>query len=41
MPNANYDTLLSTTLANHMPKLIDNVFSARPLVYFLNGRRRR
>lgn len=35
MPNANYDTLLSTTLANHMPKLIDNVFSARPLVYFL------
>jgi hypothetical protein len=35
MPNVNYDTLLSTTLANHMPKLIDNVFSARPLVYFL------
>lgn len=35
MPNANYDTLLSTTLANHMPKLIDNVFTARPLVYFL------
>jgi hypothetical protein len=35
MPNANFDTLLSTTLNNHMPKLIDNVFSARPLVYFL------
>ena len=35
MPNVNYDTLLSTTLANHMPKLIDNVFSARPIVYFL------
>lgn len=35
MPNVNYDTILSTTLANHMPKLIDNVFSARPLVYFL------
>jgi hypothetical protein len=33
--NVNYDTILSTTLANHMPKLIDNVFSARPLVYFL------
>lgn len=35
MPNANYDTILSTTLANHMPKLVDNVFSARPFVYFL------
>ena len=35
MPNANYDEILSTTLANHMPKLIDNVFSARPLVFFL------
>jgi hypothetical protein len=35
MPNPNYDEILSTTLANHMPKLIDNVFSARPLVYFL------
>lgn len=35
MPNVNYDEILSTTLANHMPKLIDNVFSARPLVYFL------
>ena len=35
MPNANYDTLLTTTLANHMPKLVDNVFSARPFVYFL------
>lgn len=36
MANPNYsDSLLSTTLANHMPQLIDNVFSARPLVYFL------
>jgi len=35
MPNVNYDAILSTTLANHMPKLVDNVFSARPLVYFL------
>jgi len=35
MANPNYDTLLSTTLANHMPKLIDNIFTARPLVYFL------
>lgn len=35
MANPNYDEILSTTLANHMPKLVDNVFSARPLVYFL------
>lgn len=35
MSNPNYDTILSTTLANHMPKLVDNVFSARPFVYFL------
>ena len=35
MPNVNYDTILSTTLANHMPKLVDNIFSARPFVYFL------
>ena len=33
--NANYDAILTTTLANHMPKLVDNVFSARPLIYFL------
>jgi hypothetical protein len=36
MPNANFDDLLSTTLNNHMPKLVDNVFSARPLFHFLN-----
>ena len=35
MANPNYDEILSTTLANHMPKLVDNVFSARPLVFFL------
>lgn len=35
MANPNYDEILSTTLANHMPRLVDNVFSARPLVYFL------
>lgn len=35
MSNPNFDTILSTTLNNHLPKLIDNVFSARPLVHFL------
>lgn len=35
MPNANFDTLASTTFNNHLPKMIDNIFSARPLVYFL------
>lgn len=35
MSNANFDTLLSTTLANYRKQLTDNVFSARPLTYFL------
>lgn len=34
-PNFNTD-LLSTTLNNYIPKLIDNVFTARPLFHFLN-----
>jgi len=29
------DTILATTLANYLPKLEDNIFSARPLVFFL------
>lgn len=33
--NANFDALLSTTLANYRDKLTDNVFSARPLTYWL------
>lgn len=33
--NANFDALLSTTLANYRPQLTDNVFNARPLTYFL------
>jgi hypothetical protein len=33
--NPNYDTILSTTLAHHIPKLVDNVFTARPFFYFL------
>lgn len=38
MANANYDELLTTTLANHAPKMVDNVFSARPLFHFLKRR---
>lgn len=33
--NVDYDALLSTTLKKYLPKLEDNIFSARPLVYFL------
>jgi hypothetical protein len=33
--NSNFDTLLSTTLANYRDQLTDNVFTARPLTYFL------
>ena len=35
-----YDALLSTTLANYRDKLTDNVFTARPLTYFLNEKGR-
>lgn len=43
MPFANgteYDALLSTTLANYRSKLTDNVFTARPLTFFLNEKGR-
>jgi len=33
--NTNFDTLLSTTLHNYRKTLEDNIFSARPLVYWL------
>ena len=33
--NANFDALLSTTLANYRQQLTDNVFTARPLTFFL------
>ena len=33
--NANFDALLSTTLANYRSQLTDNVFTARPLTYML------
>jgi len=36
----NYDALLSTTLANYRDKLTDNVFTARPLTYWLSSRDR-
>ena len=36
----NYDALLSTTLANYRDKLTDNVFTARPLTYWLSDKGR-
>ena len=33
--NANFDAILSTTLANYRDQLTDNVFTARPLTYHL------
>ncbi len=36
----NFDALLSTTLANYRDKLTDNVFTARPLTYWLSSRDR-
>ena len=35
--NANFDEILSTTLNNYIPKLTDNIFSARPLFYALTN----
>jgi hypothetical protein len=32
---ADFDAVVATTLKNYLPKLEDNVFSARPLVFFL------
>lgn len=36
MSNPNFDTILATTLNNHLDQLEDNIFSARPLFYFLS-----
>ena len=33
--NANFDALLATTIANYRDKMTDNIFTARPLTYFL------
>ena len=38
--NPNFDALLSTTLANYRDQLTDNIFTARPLTYFLQDRGR-
>jgi len=35
--NDDFDQLLSTTLKNYIPKLTDNIFSARPLFYALTN----
>lgn len=35
MPNTNFDQILATTINNHLDKLEDNIFSARPLFHFL------
>ena len=40
MSNANFDALLSTTLANYRKQLTDNIFTARPLTYWLNDKNR-
>jgi hypothetical protein len=40
-PNTNFSTLLSTTLNKHREKLADNIFSARPLTYWLVDRKGR
>ena len=35
--NADFNQILSTTLKNYIPKLTDNIFSARPLFYALTN----
>ena len=35
--NSNFDEILTTTLKNYVPKLTDNIFSARPLFYALTN----
>ena len=35
--NSDFDAILSTTLKNYVPKLADNVFTARPLFYALTN----
>ena len=35
--NSDFDQILSTTLKNYIPKLTDNIFSARPLFYALTN----
>lgn len=35
MPNANFDNILTTTLDKHRPALVDAIFTARPLTFWL------
>lgn len=35
MANSNFDNILSTTLDKHRPELVDGIFKARPLTFFL------
>jgi hypothetical protein len=35
--NSNFDEILTTTLKNYVPKLTDNIFTARPLFYALTN----
>ena len=35
--NTSFDEILTTTLNNYVPKLVDNIFSARPLFYALTN----
>ena len=35
--NSDFNQILSTTLMNYIPKLTDNIFSARPLFYALTN----
>jgi len=34
-PNSNYDEIFTTTLANHTPTMVDAIFTARVLTFFL------
>lgn len=38
--SANWDAILSTTLHHYVPKLEDNVFTARPLTYWMTSKDR-
>lgn len=38
--NANFDQILSTTLNNYRPTLEDNIFTARPLLFWLKSKDR-
>ena len=39
--NTNFDQILSTTLQNYAPKLVDNIFNRVPLFFWLNSKGRK